>query len=145
MRRRAEQRRALPDRLEELRRRPVSLLEVQRLGEADGQLHAFGRVERRRVDHAQRLARLREVARVRGLTETLELNPAQHDARRVGARRDSGGLARQLLGGFVLSQVVEAPGFGQRVRRQGRPRDRQQEDGDDIRAHGGMVAHDGLP
>ena len=115
---RAEQRRALPNRLEELRRGAVSLFEVERLGEADRQLDALGRVERRRVDHAQRLARGARVALVGRLAKTLELNPPKHDARGIGARRDRGGLARELLSRFVLSEVVEAPGFGQRVRRQ---------------------------
>ena len=81
-----------------------------------------------------------EIARVGGLAITLELNAPEDDAGGVGAGRDRGRLAREPLSRFVLPEVVEPPGFGQRVCRDGRPGDRQQQDGDDIRAHGGMVA-----
>ena len=81
-----------------------------------------------------------EIALVGGLAIPLELNPPEDDAGGVGAGRDRGRLAREPLSRLVLSQVVEPPGFGQRVCRHDRPGDRQQQDGYDIRAHGGMVA-----
>ena len=83
-----------------------------------------------------------EVTPVGRLSKSLELNATEDDAGCVGAGGDRGGLACEPFGAFVLSEVIEPPSFDQGVCRNDRPSYRQQQQGDDIRTHGGMVAHE---
>ncbi len=64
MRKRAEQSGTLADGLEQLCGGAVVLFEIERFGETDRKLDALSRIERRGIDHAQRLACSREILRI---------------------------------------------------------------------------------
>ena len=75
------------------------------------------------------------------MAKTLEPDPAEHDTRGIGARGVGRGLERELLSRFVLAEVVETPGLGERIRRERRTGDEHHQHGDSRRTHPAIVAH----
>ncbi len=75
------------------------------------------------------------------MAETLEPDPAEDHTRGIGARGVARCLERELLSRFVLAEVVETPGLGERVRRERRTGDEHHQHGNSIRTHPAIVAH----
>ena len=101
--------------LEQLRRGPEPIVQIECFTEADGELEAIALFHPSRIHRAQRFARGGEFGRVGIPPEPLQMHASQHQPRAIRHRRLLQRFERGLLGEVVLTGVVESTGLGQGI------------------------------
>ena len=105
----SEHERRIQHGVEQRRRGPEPIFEIQPFRQPDRQLDPLARVERTGIHRAQRGDRVGEIVRGCRAAIALELDAPEHDPCAFRGRREADRLAGGAFRGVVLTEVVEPP------------------------------------